>query len=154
MANSGEESGQPGGAVGSGTGGELERRPGDIYRRGQELETAGGKCILKRGSNGELGLGHRRRKWLREGDDRWVPPVGEGEREEGCTGSGEGFLGHGPVSCLGRFGSPWPSSIFLFFSIFFFFCFLYFFISFSNLIQNTSNKILSHSNNQHSVLNQ
>jgi hypothetical protein len=46
------------------------------------------------------------------------------ERELG-TGSVEGFLGHGPVSCLGRFGSPGPFSIFILFSPFLFSVFLF-----------------------------
>jgi hypothetical protein len=33
----------------------------------------------------------------------------------------EGFLGHGSVSCLGRFGSPGSVSVFIFLSSFSFF---------------------------------
>jgi hypothetical protein len=43
MANSGEESGQPGGAVGSGTGGELVRRSRASYSRGDASIMTGSK---------------------------------------------------------------------------------------------------------------
>jgi hypothetical protein len=43
MANSGEESGQPGGAVGSGIGGELVRRSRASYSRGDASIMTGSK---------------------------------------------------------------------------------------------------------------
>jgi hypothetical protein len=50
--------------------------------------------------------------------DRWVPPVIRGREEEAVPVRGEGFLGHGPVSVLGRRGSP--RSFYIFISSFLF----------------------------------
>jgi hypothetical protein len=47
------------------------------------------------------------------------PAVDERGRGEGVPVRGS-FLGRGLVSVLGRIGSPWPSSIFIFFSSFLF----------------------------------
>jgi hypothetical protein len=57
--------------------------------------------------------------------DRWVPPVIRGREEEAVPVRGENFLGDWPVSCLGRFRSPGPFFIFIFFSSFPFLIFLF-----------------------------
>jgi hypothetical protein len=77
-------------------------------------------------------------------DDSRVPHVGEGEREQRVPVRDE-LAGRGLIPLLGRFGSPWPSSIFLFFSIFFFFCFLISIITFAFVTQMTSNQFVKFS---------
>jgi hypothetical protein len=92
-------------------------------------------------------LGHRRKKWLEVGDDRWVPPVSEGEREEGCTGSGE-VSGPRARFFVGPKGLPGVLFLFSFLFFFFFFCFLISFVSFAKMLQINSNQFQKFSKNQ------
>jgi hypothetical protein len=60
--------------------GEKERRGRALYRHGGSSVKAGSKEELR---EEEMRFTTGRRRWkkrLEEGDDRWVPPVGEGKR--------------------------------------------------------------------------
>jgi hypothetical protein len=66
VANSGEQNRRPGGAIGSGTRGELERRGRGLSRRGAETKWAGNKEELKRGGDCARTRSPRGFRWRRE----------------------------------------------------------------------------------------
>jgi hypothetical protein len=125
----------------------------------------GGECGLligvARGRNGRAfmgneegrellrgGNGHRRRKRLGEGDDRWVPPVGEGGGRKRIP---LWVLTPGGPWAVGRNGSMGPFSIFFYFLFFFSFSVSISFITFVKLFQINSNHFQEFSKNQHNV---
>jgi hypothetical protein len=110
------------------TKGREERGARASYRRGSRAKRAGIEAGVKISpatvSSEEETVG---------GDEanRWVPPVIRGREEEAVPVQGEDFLGHGPVSCLGRLVSPRPIFRFFFSFLLFLFCFLKSFITFA-----------------------
>jgi hypothetical protein len=87
--------------------GEMERGERAIYRCGRGIEL--GRHLIELKQRNQCG-GSITGVDFSPGkkDLTGVSRSSEGEREERDTGSVEGFLGHGPVSYLGRFGSPGP----------------------------------------------
>jgi hypothetical protein len=110
------------------------------------LIKAGSKRI-EEGRELLLGLGHRRKKRLEEGDDRWVPPVSR-RKEKRWVPVRERRYGPRADSVTGPNRFPGSISIFISSFLLFFFCFLISFVSFAKMHQINSNHFQKFSKNQ------